>query len=82
MLESIWQSKQEDPYVNLCLGILNQARIDCGTKYRRDGEKSRGNNCPDDLWGEFVETQAYKEGMGKVDPNEIAYAIGNYLEVK
>ncbi len=82
MLESIWQSKQEDPYVNLCLGILNQARIDYGTKYRRDGEKSMGNNCPDNLWKEFVQTQAYKEGLGQVDSNEVAYAIGNYLEVK
>ncbi len=81
MLESIWQSKQEDPYVNLCLGILNQARMDYGTKYRRDGAKSLGNNCPDSLWGEFIETEAYKEGLRLVDPNEVAFAIGSYLEV-
>ena len=81
-LESIWQSKQEDPYVNLCLGILNQARMDYGKKYRRDGEKSKGNNCPDDLWKAFMQTQAYKEGLGEVDSNEVAYAIGSYLEVK
>ena len=56
--------------------------MDYGTKYRRDGEKSRGNNCPDSLWGEFIETQTYKEGLGQVDSNEVAYAIGAYLEVK
>ena len=78
----MWQSKQENPYVNLCLGILNQARLDYGVKYRRDGGKSEGNNCPDDLWREFMGTQAYKEGLGQVDSNEIAYAIGAYLEVK
>ena len=82
MLESIWQSKQEDPYVNLCLGILNQARLDYGKKYRRDGEKSLGNNCPDSLWGEFIETEAYKEGLGQVDSKEIAYATGGYLGAK
>ena len=81
MIRSIWQSKQEDPYVNLCLGILKQARLDYGKKYRRDGEKSLGNNCPDDLWGEFIKTEAYKEGLRQVDPDEIAYAIGAYLEV-
>ena len=81
-LESIWQSKQEDPYVNLCLGILKQARLDCGTKYKRAGEKSLGNNCPDSFWCEFMQTEAYKEGMGVVDSFEIAYAIGSYLEVK
>ena len=82
MIRSIWQSKQEDPYVDLCLGILKQARLDYGVKYRRDGEKPKGNNCPDNLWKEFIQTQAYKEGLGRVDSSEIAYAIGNYLEVK
>ena len=81
MIESIWQSKQEDPYVNLCLGVLKQARLDYGKKYRRDGEKSMGNNCPDNLWKEFLQTEAYKEGMGVVGSFEIAYAIGSYLEV-
>ena len=80
MLESIWQSKQEDPYVNLCLGILNQARVDYGTKYRRDGKRSLGNNCPDNLWGEFIETLEYKEGLEQVDTFEVACAIGSYLE--
>ncbi len=82
MIGSIWQSKQEDPYVNLCLGILNQARLDYGTKYRRDGEKSMGNNCPDNMWGEFMETLEYKEGLEQVDSFEVACAIGAYLGVK
>ena len=47
-----------------------------------DGEKSRGNNCPDGLWKEFMRTQAYKEGLGQVDTFEVACAIGSYLEVK
>ncbi len=82
MIRSIWQSKQEDPYVRGALEILKQARVDAGTKYRRDGERSMGNNCPDPLWEEFIATQAYKEGLGKADRFEIACAIGSYLEVR
>ena len=79
MLESIWQSKQEDPYVNLCLGILNQARMDYGVKYRRDGEKSMGNNCPDGFWHYFRESSCYTFGMREADPMEIAQWVAHYI---
>lgn len=72
----------EEPYVFAALRILEQAGADYGTKYKRDGEKSKGNNCPDNLWREWLETTTYKEGITRANRETIAYGIGSYLEVK
>ena len=50
---------RHDPIVNFWLAILTQSRLDEGVKYRKDGEKSRGNNCPDFIWRDFKKTELY-----------------------
>ena len=59
--KSVVSAAINDPYVYGALRILEQARIDYGTKYRRDGEKSMGNNCPDSMWAQWIETETYKQ---------------------
>ncbi len=70
----------KEPWVYLALAILEQAHLDYGKSYNRDGE--RGDRCGDSLWGEWLETDTSRQGVNKTNCFDIASAIGNYLEVK
>ncbi len=58
--------------------ILWMAESDYPIKYRRDGERSKGGNCPDNMWLDFIQTDIYKR-RPNVDSLETAWWIASYL---
>jgi len=62
-----------DPYINLCLAILKQAKLDEGTKYNAYGEECK-KRCWDEMWAEFQKTELSKMGLNVI-PLDVAWWV-------
>ena len=77
-----------DPYINLALAILEQAKEDDENKYpinKNTYEPSRTRNKYSyvRMWRKFIRTDIYKKGTnGSLSSLEVASWVGDYITLK
>ena len=80
-----WKGMGGDPFINLALAILEQAKEDDENKYpinKNTYEPSRTRNKYSyvRMWRKFIRTEIYKRGTnGSLNSLEVASWVGDYI---